>query len=130
MMMLKNKRTAIMKTIFRLFFKMVMVLPRCRMMMISLLRYRMKMISFLRHRMKMTEVMPPCRDGLEPYIGLALQICRKVNKYSRFINCFSRMQAEMQKADDGDEDLAKDMLKRITNLQEEGGDGDAEAQFL
>ena len=60
----------------------------------------------------------------------ALQICRKVNKYSRFINCFSRMQAEMQKADDGDEDLAKDMLKRIANLQEEGGDGDAEAQFL
>ena len=36
----------------------------------------------------------------------------------------------MQKADDGDEDLAKDMLKRIANLQEDCGDGDAEAQFL
>ena len=27
------------------------------------------------------------------------------------------MQAEMQKADEGDEDLAKDTLKRIANLQ-------------
>ena len=44
--------------------------------------------------------------------------------------CIPRMQAKMQKADEGDEDLAKDMLKRIANLQEEGGDGDVEAQFL
>ena len=40
------------------------------------------------------------------------------------------MQAEIQKADDGDEDLAKDMLKRIANLQEEGGDSNAEAQLF
>ena len=40
------------------------------------------------------------------------------------------MQAEIQKADEGDEDLAKDILKRIANLQEEGWDGDVEAQFL
>ena len=40
------------------------------------------------------------------------------------------MQAAIQKADEGDEDLAKDTLKRITNLQKEGGDGDVEAQFL
>jgi hypothetical protein len=60
----------------------------------------------------------------------AVRICRKVNRYSRFVKCLPRMQAEMQKADDGDEDLAKDMLKRIANLQEEGGDGDAEAEFF
>ena len=37
-----------------------------------------------------------------------LWICRKVKKYSRlFINCLPRMQAEMQEADDGDEDLAR-----------------------
>ena len=60
----------------------------------------------------------------------AIQVCRKVNKYSRFINCIPGMQAEVQKADDGDEDLAKNMLKRITDLQEEGGDSDAEAQLF
>ena len=51
----------------------------------------------------------------------AFQIIRK---------CIPRMQTEIQKSDDGDEDLAKDMLKRIAKLQEEGGDGDVEAQFL
>ena len=59
-----------------------------------------------------------------------VRVCRKVNRYSRLLKCIPGAQAEMQKADDGDEDLARDMLKRIAKLQEEGGDSDAEAQFF
>ena len=61
--------------------------------------------------------------------GRVVKVCRKVNKYSRYLNCLPRMQAEMQKADDGDDDLAKDMLRRIANKQQDDGD-DAEAQFF
>lgn len=39
------------------------------------------------------------------------------------------MKAEMQKADDGDEDLAKDMLRRIANKQQDDGDN-VETQFF
>ena len=67
---------------------------------------------------------------LRRFGGRVVKVCKKVNRYSRFLNCIPRMQAEMQKADEGDDDLAKDMLKRIANLQEDGGDGDAEAQFF
>ena len=40
------------------------------------------------------------------------------------------MQAEMQKADEGDDDLAKDLIRRIAKLEQDGGEGDAEAQFF
>ena len=48
------------------------------------------------------------------------RICKVFNRYSR------TMQAEMQNADDGDEELAKNFLKRVANAQED----DAEAQFF
>ena len=53
-------------------------------------------------------------------------ICKKLSRYSRYLNYFTRMYAEMQEADDGDEELAKNLLKRIANAQED----DAEAQFF
>ena len=61
--------------------------------------------------------------------GRVRNVCNRVSRYSRALNCLPRMQAEMQRADDGDDDLAKDMLRRIANLQGED-DGDAEAQFF
>ena len=61
--------------------------------------------------------------------GRVRNVCNRVSRYSRALNCLPRMQAEMQKADDGDDDLAKDLLRRIANLQGED-DGDAEAQFF
>ena len=64
--------------------------------------------------------------GIRRFGGRVRGICNKVNRYSRYLNCLPRMQAEMQKADDGDEELAKNLLKRIANAQED----DAEAQFF
>ena len=81
----------------------------------------------------MEEILPLNRDGfsvLHLFGGHVVKICKKVNRYSRFLNCISRMQAEIQKADDGDDDLAKGVLIRIANLQEEGMANNAEAQFF
>ena len=36
----------------------------------------------------------------------------------------------MQKADEGDDDLDRDLLRKIANLQQDGGEGDAEAQLF
>ena len=65
-------------------------------------------------------------SGIRKFGGRVNRICKKVNRYTRYTKCLPRMQAEMQKADDGDEELAKDLLKRIANVQED----DVEAQFF
>ena len=64
--------------------------------------------------------------GIRRFGGRVNGICKKVNKYSQYLNCLPGMQAEMQKADEGDDELAKDLLKRIANVQED----DVEAQFF
>ena len=68
--------------------------------------------------------------GIRRFGGRVRKVCNRVNRYSRALNCLPRMQAEMQKADEGDDELAKDLLRRIANLQQEGGEGDAEAQIF
>ena len=64
--------------------------------------------------------------GIRRFTGRFRGIWNKVNRYGRYLKCIPRMQAEMQRADEGDEELAKNLLKRIANAQED----DAEAQFF
>lgn len=47
----------------------------------------------------------------------------------RYLKCLPKMKPEMRKADNGDEDLAKDMLRRVANKQQDDGDT-AETQFF
>ena len=68
-------------------------------------------------------------SGIRRFGGRVNKVCNKVKKYTRYANCLPGLQAELQKADDGDDELARDLLKRIANVQEDG-DGDAEAQFF
>ena len=68
--------------------------------------------------------------GIRRFGGRVRNVCNRVSRYSRALNCLPRMQAEVQKAQEGDDELARDLLRRIANLQQEGGDGDAEAQFF
>ena len=67
--------------------------------------------------------------GIRRFGGRVNKVCNKVRKYTRYAKCLPGLQAELQKADEGDDELAKDLLKRIANVQEDG-DGDAEAQFF
>ena len=69
-------------------------------------------------------------SGIRRFGGRVRSVCNRVSRYSRALNCLPRMQVEMQKADEGDDDLARDLLKRIANLQQDGGEGDAEAQLF
>ena len=64
--------------------------------------------------------------GIRRFGGRVNKVCKKVNKYTRYLKCLPRMQAEMQKADDGDDELAKELIKRMANAQED----DADAQFF
>ena len=64
--------------------------------------------------------------GIRKYGGRVNKVCNKVNKYTRYLKCLPKMQAEMQKADDGDDELAKELIKRMANAQED----DADAQFF
>ena len=67
--------------------------------------------------------------GIRRFGGRVNGICKKVQRYTRYTKCLPRMQAEIERADEGDDELAKDLLRRIANVQEDG-DGDAEAQFF
>ena len=69
-------------------------------------------------------------SGIRRFGGRVRSVCNRVSRYSRALNCLPRMEVEMQKADEGDDDLARDLLRRIANLQQDGGEGDAEAQLF
>ena len=69
-------------------------------------------------------------SGIRRFGGRVRSVCNRVSRYSRALNCLPRMEVEMQKADEGDGDLARDLLRRIANLQQDGGEGDAEAQLF
>ena len=67
--------------------------------------------------------------GIRRFGGRVNRVCNKVGRYTQALKCLPRMQAEVQKAEEGDDELAKDLIRRIVKVQQEGGD-DAEAQFF
>ena len=69
-------------------------------------------------------------SGIRRFGGRVCNVCNRVSRYSRALNCLLRMQVEMQKADGGDDDLARYLLRRIANLQQDGGEGDTEVQLF
>ena len=60
------------------------------------------------------------------FSGRVNSMCNQVKKYSKYLVCLPKMQAEIERADEDDDELGKDLLRRIANVQ----DGDAEAQFF
>ena len=59
-------------------------------------------------------------SGIHRFGGRIRNIYNRVSRYSCALNCLSRMQVKMHEADEGDDDLARDLLRSIANLQQEG----------
>ena len=53
-------------------------------------------------------------SGLQVFVN---QMNRMISKYSNVLSCFPRMQAEMQKSDENDDELVKKVVDRLANIQ-------------
>lgn len=53
-------------------------------------------------------------SGLQVFVN---QMNRMISKYSNVLNCLPRMQAEMQRSDENDDELVKKAVDRLANIQ-------------
>ena len=53
-------------------------------------------------------------SGLQVFVN---QMNRMISKYSNVMNCFPRMQAEMQTSDKNDSELVNEVMNRLANIQ-------------